>query len=328
MAIRIISASQVRELLPMAECIEVMATAMAAASAGEVALPPRLFAPLFDERGSLGLMPGSSPKLNSYGAKLITLHPHNPERGLPTIQGFVTLFDRDSGSPVALVEGGEITALRTAAASGLATRLLARQEASSCGVFGTGALAVSHIDAMRAVRPVERIKVWGRDSLKTAAFASAQSQRLGLPVQAVADPAEAAACDLICTVTGSPKPILQGDWVKPGSHVNLVGAYSLTTREADSNLIAKARLYVDLLEAARSEAGDLMIPVSEGVISEAAIVGELGQLQLGGIAGRGDAGQITVYKSLGMVAQDLFAADYVYQKALATGVGVSVDLQG
>ena len=151
MTLRIISAQQVRELLPMGECIEVMAQAMRGVSNRSVVLPPRLISPLIDESGFLGVMPGTSSDLGYYGAKVVSLHPSNPGAGLPAIQGFVVLFDHASGVPVALIEGAEVTAIRTAAASGFAAKLLAREDASTCGIFGTGVQAETHIEAMRTV---------------------------------------------------------------------------------------------------------------------------------------------------------------------------------
>ena len=325
MSLRIINAELVRELLPMHECMEVMRPAMIAATAGTVAVPPRCFMPLIDNSGSLGLMPGSSLELGSYGAKVISLHPDNPGRGLPTVQGFVVLFDHASGVPVALVEGSEITAIRTAAASGLATQLLAREDARSCGIFGSGAQAVTHIDAMCAARSVQECVVWGRDARKSRDFAALQAQRTGLPVRATENPAQAAGCDLVCTVTGSAVPVLMAEWVKPGAHINLVGSHTLTTREADTALVVNAAVYVDLLASTKNEGGDIMIPVQEGAIDEGHIIGEIGQLLGGDIPGRSDDQQITLYNSLGMTAQDLYAAKYVYDKALAAGLGDRVE---
>ena len=280
-----------------------------------------MLAPLADGGGALLLMPGASTALPSYGAKVISLHPDNPTRGFPAVQGFVALFDRDNGAPIALLAGGEITAIRTAAASGLATRLLAREDATRCGVFGTGVQAVSHIDAMLAVRPIEEIVIWGRDAGRASAFAKAQSQRTGKVIRATADPAEAAACPVLCTVTGSPEPVLKGAWVEPGTHINLVGAHSLSTREADSDLIARAALYVDSMESNANEGGDFMIPLREGAISEEAILGEIGRVVSGELPGRTGAEQITVYNSLGITAQDLYAACHILDGAEAAGFG-------
>jgi alanine dehydrogenase len=325
MALTVINADLVRSLLPMTECIEVMSRAMIAASSGTIAVPPRMNCPLDDDSGHFLLMPGSSAQLGSYGAKLISLQPGNADRGLPVIQGFVALFEHHTGTPVAIIEGAELTAIRTAAASALATKLLARADAGSCGILGCGVQAVTHIDAMTAVRPLREVVVWGRDPERTRDFAASQAARTGLVVRATADPAEAGACDIVCTVTAATAPVLRGEWVQPGAHVNLVGAHSLSAREADSELVARAAVYVDLMESCRNEGGDIMIPVAEGLIDESHVCGEIGQLLQGDIAGREGPSQVTLYNSLGMTAQDLFAARYVYERAIATQAGVALD---
>ena len=325
MPLTIINAAGVRKLLPMSECIDAMEPAMIAATTGAISMPPRLVAPLIDESGTLVLMPGSSTELAAFGAKVINLIPDNPARGLPAIQGFIALFDYDSGTPVALIDGAEVTGIRTAAASGLATRLLARPDACSCGIFGNGVQAVTHIDAMRAVRPVDEIIVWGRNPDKVQAFAREQAQRTGIEVRATVDPAEAGACDLVCTTTTSPEPVLAGEWVRPGAHVNLVGAHSLTTRECDTGLVVKSSVYVDLMESVRNEGGDIMIPVQEGAIDETHVIGELGELLQGKIPGRQDDRQVTLYQSHGINAQDMFAAKHIHAKAQATGDALTVE---
>ena len=325
MPLTIVDAAGVRKLLPMSECIDAMEPAMIAATTGAISMPPRLVAPLIDESGTLVLMPGSSTELAAFGAKVINLIPDNPGRGLPAIQGFIALFDHASGTPVAIIDGAEVTGIRTAAASGLATRLLARADAHSCGIFGNGVQAVTHIDAMRAVRPVDEIVVWGRNPDKVQAFAQEQAQRTGIRVRATEDPAEAGACDLVCTTTTSPEPVLAGEWVRPGAHVNLVGAHSLTTRECDTGLVVKSSVYVDLMESVRNEGGDIMIPVNEGVIDEDHIIGELGELLQGKIPGRQNAQQVTLYQSHGINAQDMFAAKHIYAKARTTGEAEVVD---
>jgi ornithine cyclodeaminase len=231
----------------------------------------------------------------------------------------ITLFELAGGAPVAVIDGTEITALRTAAVSGLATRELARADASSLGVFGTGVQAARHIAAVSAVRPIEEIRIWGRDSGRAGQLAGQVSQDTGNTVQAVSDPVDAAACDILCTVTGSAEPVLKGEWVQPGAHINLVGAHSLDTREADTALVARSSVYVDLLASVWAEAGDIVIPIQEGAIGEDHILGELGQLLAGEIRGRTDAEEVTLYKSLGLAAQDLYAANHVYRRATAAG---------
>src|SRR5210317_636414 len=220
---RIINRKEVELLLPMAACIDVMAAAMRAASSGAVSMPPRLFAPLADSSGSLGLMPGSTLDPPYFGAKVISLRFDNPSKGLPTVQGYVSLFDHDTGRPLALIEGSSVTAIRTAAASGLATRELARQDARSHGIFGTGVQAVTHIDAVGCVRDIREAVVWGRDPDKTRQFAEQQSDRVKFAVRATENPAEAAGCDVVSTVTAASEAVLKGEWLQPGCHLNLVG---------------------------------------------------------------------------------------------------------
>lgn len=323
---RIINRQEVEHLLPMADCIDAMAEAMQAASSGAVSMPPRLFTPLADDSGSLGLMPGSTLEPPYFGAKVISLRFDNPSKGLPTVQGYVSLFDHDTGRPLALIEGSSVTAIRTAAASGLATRELARQDVRSHGIFGTGVQAVTHIDAIACVRDISRVVVWGRDAGKARRFAAEQSARAGLEVTATEDPAEAAACDVVSTVTAATEPVLRGEWLRPGSHVNLVGVHTPQAREADTDAILRSRVYVDLMESAMNEAGDLLVPIGAGAMDTAHILGEIGQVLLGAVPGRDSDADITLYKSLGIVAQDLFAAARIYARALETGAGVEVDL--
>jgi ornithine cyclodeaminase len=303
-----------------------MADAMRAASDDAVSMPLRLFTPLADDSGSLGLMPGSALEPPFFGAKVISLRFDNPAQGLPTVQGYVSLFDHDTGTPVALIEGSSVTAIRTAAASGLATRELARQDARSHGVFGTGVQAVTHIDAVACVREIDRVVVWGRDADKARRFAAQQSARTRLEVTATDDPADAARCDVVSTVTAATQPILRGEWLQPGCHLNLVGVHTPDAREADTETVRRSRVYVDRMESAMNEAGDLLIPIVEGAIGEAHILGEIGQVLAGAVPGRTGASDITLYKSLGIVAQDLFAAAQIYARALERGAGVEVDL--
>lgn len=320
---KIIDANRVRELLSVEGCIEAMAQAMSAASAGSVRVPARTFMPLEGPGEALLLMTGQAAQPDVYGAKVIGLHPSNPGQGRPAIQGFFALFESETGTPLAIVDGGALTAIRTAAASALATRVLARPDARTHGVFGTGALARTHIEAIGVVRPGIRVRVWGRHLRKARALARQEAERTGLSIEAVADPAEAAACDVVSTVTGAHEPILFGRWMRPGTHVNLVGAHSAKTREADSELIAAARVYTDLVEALFTEGGDVLIPIAEGRIARDHVVGEIGQVLNGTLAGRVNDEEITVYKSQGITAQDLFAAWAAYTRALAEDTGVT-----
>lgn len=323
---RVLNAATVRRLLSMQQCIEIMDAAMRAVSSGSVSMPPRSFVPLTDPDAHLLLMPGSAPELPAYGTKIIGLHHGNKARHLPVIQGLVALFDSETGTPVAIIEGATVTAIRTAAASGLATRALARTSASSHGVLGTGVQAATHIEAIACVRDIGEVRVWGRDRVKARSFADDQSRRFGLDVTAVESAAEAVGCDIVSAVTGAREPILEGACLSPGAHVNLLGGHTPTEREADSDAIARSSVYVDVLASAHAEAGDILIPVAEGRIGWRDVVGEIGQVLAGEVAGRIDDTQITLYKSLGTVAQDLFVANYLFEAATAADAGVTVKM--
>jgi ornithine cyclodeaminase len=309
----------------MARCLEAVEEAMRAASAGQVVAPDRLIAPLPDGVSYFILMPGSLEQPPVYGAKIVGLHPGNSAAGRQAVQGFVALFDGHDGGLLALIDGAELTRLRTAAASALATRELARSDACTHGLFGAGVQAAAHLEAIALVRRIEHTVVWARDPGKAREFALEQGQRTGWRITATEDPAEAGACDVVTAVTNSPTPVLRGAWLRPGAHLNLVGAHEPEHREADSEAVCGAAVYVDSRQSALNEAGDLLIPIAEGGMSADDIVGELGEVLTGEAAGRRDARQITLYKSLGIVAQDLFAAVRVLQAARDQDVGRTVE---
>ena len=329
MSLLILRAPEISDLLPMSECITVLDQAMRAFSAGDVATPARIIAPLGGTDGSdqdfFILMPGEMKSPACFGAKIVSLHPGNPAQGRPAVQGFVTLFERSSGAPVALMDGARITAIRTAAASALATRELARHDAASHGIFGTGVQAVAHLDAISCVRKISKTLVWARDADKARLFAQLQARRTGMTVEAVDDPAEAATCDIISTVTNASQPVVHGEWLVPGAHLNLVGAHEPAHRELDSDGVARSSVYVDSRQGALSEAGDLLIPISEGRFGPQHIIGEIGEVLLGTVPGRTENQQITLYKSLGIVAQDLFAAEHILREALGKAKGQVVE---
>lgn len=325
MPLLVLNAATVRKLLPVAVCVDVMARAMQAVSNHRVTMPERLVTPLEKQSGYFFLMPGLADDASVYGAKLVSLMPANPASGKPTVQGFISLFDKVSGAPVALLDGFEITRLRTAAASALATRELARSDAHSHGILGAGVLAAAHLEAIACVRDIREVFVWARDPDKAQLFAQQQARKFDFTVTAVKDPEQAGRCDIVSTVSNSPVPVLLGDWLAPGCHVNLVGAHRADHREIDSRGMARSALFVDSRESALREAGDLLIPVSEGLVGEDHIKAEIGEVLAGRARGRADGRQITVYKSLGLVAQDLYAAEEVFLAARASGKGQLVE---
>jgi ornithine cyclodeaminase len=225
------------------------------------------------------------------------------------------------------MDASSVTAIRTGAVSGAATRVLARPDAGDLAILGSGVQAASHLEAMAAVRPLRRVRVWSRDAGHSRAFAETHASKSPVAIEPVRDARSAVAgADLICTTTASREPILAGESIAPGAHVNAVGACFPTARELDTEAVRRSRLYVDRRESALNEAGDLLVPIREGSLSESHIVGELGEVFLKRVAGRTDPGEITLFKSLGIAIEDLAAAHHVLDKARARGVGASVPL--
>jgi len=324
--IRILSGHDIKSLLPMAACIELMRTTMIAVSEGRARIPLRTVLPV-SNGGLLGNMPGYLAEPECFGVKLLSLFPGNPAAGLSSHLGLVLLFEPKHGLPVALLDAAELTAIRTAAVSGLATRLLAREDAGDLAILGSGEQAHSHLAAMLAVRPIRRVRVWSRSPAHAAAFAAEAGARHGLSIDTAATAqAAVAGADLVCTVTGSPDPILRGDWIAPGAHLNVVGASRIAAAEIDTAAVAKSRFFVDFRGSAEHEAGELRRAIDAGAITQAHVLGEIGEVANGSVAGRLDAGDVTLFKSLGVAAEDLAAAHYVLQRAEAAGVGQVVEL--
>lgn len=329
MKVLIVNQAEVRRLLPMAECMDVMADALAALSRGEAILPLRPVMWLPEKFGALGMMPSYLANLKAMGLKVVSVFPHNHGTPYDSHQGAVMLFEAAHGQLLSLMDASAITAIRTAAVSGVATRLLAREDANTLAILGSGVQARSHLAAMLQARPIVSVRVWSRNAEHAQAFAERETRRHGIPVTAAAS-VEAAVegAGIICTATAAPEPILMGEWIAPGAHVNAVGSSVAFTRELDTAAVAKALLFVDRRESTLNEAGDFLFAKREGAVSDGHILGEIGELLLGGVPGRRSADEITLFKSLGLAVEDLAAANHVYRKAVEAGVGVSVELGG
>jgi ornithine cyclodeaminase/alanine dehydrogenase-like protein (mu-crystallin family) len=323
--LRILGSADIKALLPIADCIELMRTTMIAVSEGRARIPLRTVLPV-SNGGLLGSMPGYLAEPECFGVKLLSLFPGNPAAGLSSHLGLVLLFEPKHGLPVALLDAAELTAIRTAAVSGLATRLLAREDSGDLAILGSGEQAHSHLKAMLSVRPIRRVRVWSRNAAHAATFAE-QSAQHGLKVE-TAPTAQAAVdgADLICTVTGSPDPILHGDWIAPGAHLNAVGASRLAAAEIDAAAVAKSRFFVDFRGSAENEAGELRRAIDSGAVTETHVLGEIGEVANGTVIGRSSAIDITLFKSLGVSAEDLASAHHVLQRAEAEGIGQVVEL--
>jgi ornithine cyclodeaminase/alanine dehydrogenase-like protein (mu-crystallin family) len=329
MNVLVANQEQTTALLPMSECIEVMEATLKALARGEALLPLRTY--MFMPNGSdlMGLMPAYLRGIQAMGVKVIAAFPGNLGTEYDSHQGLVLLFDGEHGLLRAIVDATAITAIRTAAVSGVATRLLARPDAGDLALIGAGTQATTHLAAMRQVRSLRRVRVFSLPLEGARQFAERESKRHGLPVEVMATPQEAVAgADLICTVSTSPEPVVKGEWLAPGVHINAVGAFTPTTRELDTAAVVKSRLYVDRRESTLHEAGEFLIPKREGVIDDGHIVGEVGEVLLGSAPGRRSPQEITLFKSLGLAVEDLAAADHVYKKAKATGAGVWVEMGG
>jgi ornithine cyclodeaminase len=309
---RVIERDEVARRLTYEACIPIVRQAMIAFSGGETRQHLRSILPLADGR-AFGIMPGAMGEAAPFGAKLISVYPENFAKGLHTHQGLVILFDPLTGAPVCVVDASEITAIRTAAASAVATDALARPEARRLAILGYGGQAETHARAIGKVRELESIVVWGRAPERAEAFANRMAVELGLPVTTAVDVETAVAeADIVCTVTAAREPILKGAWVKAGTHLNLVGSSVAGPAEVDNDLVAKARFIADSREGVLRQGAEFLKAKEAGLIGDEHIVAEIGQVLAGAIEGRRSPDEITAYKSLGHVVQDLASAWALY----------------
>ncbi len=326
MEIRVLRGAEVRRFLPMDECVDLMHRTMIAVSERRVVLPLRSVMVMPGELGMLGNMPGYLADPECFGVKLVSLIPRNKPPQYSSHLGLVLLFEAEHGCPVALLDAAEITAIRTAAASGLATRLLARPDACDLALLGAGEQARSHLEAMLAVRALRRIRIWARDPDKAAAFAKTEGARHRISIETSATVREAVAgADIICTLTKAREPILLGEWLTPGVHLNVVGSSIAATAEIDTPAVVKSRFFVDYRDSTHNEGGEYLRAIKAGAITPDHILGEIGEVANGSKSGRHSPSDVTLYKSLGIAPQDLASAHYVLEKARAAGVGQVID---
>jgi len=329
MQVLVVNQEEVPRLLPMDECMDVMADVLATLARGEAILPLRAILWLPERVGGLGLMPAALLPERVAGVKAITFFPGNEGTELDTHQGAVLLFEAEHGQLLALMDATSITAIRTAAVSGVATRLLAREDAGDLAIIGSGVQARTHLEAMRVARPIRRVRVVSKDLDRARAFSERESRKHGMAVEAVASVAEAVAgADIICTATSSREPVLAGEWISPGAHINAVGSSVPSARELDTAAVVRSRLYVDRRESALNEAGDFLIAKKEGAVDDHHIVGEIGEVLTGRVHGRTTAEEVTLFKSLGIAVEDVASARHIYEKAKESGTGRFLDFGG
>jgi ornithine cyclodeaminase/alanine dehydrogenase-like protein (mu-crystallin family) len=317
----VLNQEEVEQLLDMEGCIEAMAEALASLARGEVHVPLRVVVRAEGEDTFLGLMPAHrAGRAPLYSLKTVCVFPDNPERGLDAHQGTVTLFDGETGETRAVMNASAITAIRTAAVSAVATRLLAREDARELGILGAGVQARSHLEALRLVRDFDTVRIYS----PTAAHAKALAEEAG--AEAVGSAQEAVqGADIVVTATSAVDPVLRREWLKPGAHVNVIGGRPPTMRELDVATVADSAFYVDRRESAEKEAFDYRDALEAGAIGPDHIKGEIGEVLIGTAPGRQSPDELTVFRSLGLAVEDLAAAEYVERRARERGVGVEVE---
>jgi ornithine cyclodeaminase/alanine dehydrogenase-like protein (mu-crystallin family) len=323
---RFLNAEQVRQAFPMDRAVPLMRETMSAHGRGQVFQPPRLVIEPPGLAGSVMLKPGLVEGPNGgFGLKALTIFPENRTRGLETIQAFVALLDPETGVPQAIVEGGTVTEIRTAAVSGVATDVLARTDAGDLAILGAGAQARGHLLAMDAVRKLRRVRVWNRAPQRAEEFV-AWAAAAGFDVEVCAEVRDAVrGADLVCTVTAATEPVLLSAWVDDGAHVNAVGAYRADMRELDARLVKRAAVFaVDSRQGALADAGDLVLAIRDGAVPDDFDPPELGEVLVGSRPGRPDDGAVTVFESLGLAIQDVAAAAAIEGYAAENGIGTEI----
>jgi ornithine cyclodeaminase len=308
---RIIEGSEITRILDEKSCIGVMKKTLTALEEGRgvqfLRTPHQL-----PGGGIFAFMPACLDE-GYFGAKVLTVFHGNSGTAYPSHQGFVLLFEGEHGSPLAMLDAAAITAIRTGAVSALATDLLAKKDACRLALLGCGVQAHSHLRAIRHVRALSRVTVWDIDPSRSGGFARSMAAETGLRVETRPGPREALeGADIICTLTLSRTPVLEAAWIEAGAHINAVGACRPADRELPSDLVARARIYGDSRESVLHEAGDFLIPMGEGLFGEDHLLGTIGGLALGRVPGRTGDGDITVFEALGLAAEDIAAASYVY----------------
>ncbi|MFC2023345.1 ornithine cyclodeaminase family protein [Chloroflexota bacterium] len=330
MRIRILSGADVRRAVTMAEAIQTVREAYVQLAAGDALVPLRTPIPVDSYEGVTLFMPAYLASSNALGAKIVSVFPGNAAQGLPTIHAAIIVVEAETGRPTALIDGTYLTALRTGAASGVATDLLARQDARVAAIFGAGAQARTQLEAICTVRSIN--KVWVYDTVFEAAvrFAEDMGTR-GLPIptdiSAAKSPKQAVQeADVVCTATTSTAPVFDDADLKPGVHINGIGSYTPAMQEIPGETVARARVVVDSRSACLAEAGDLVVPLRLGLFDESGVYGQIGDIAAGRLAARSSSEEITFFKSVGVAVQDVSVAALVLRRAEELRLGVEVEM--
>jgi alanine dehydrogenase len=324
MKTRLLSRKDIESFFTMKMCMEAVEKAFADLATGNAVLPQRTPITVPDQHGLALFMPAHIKSLGALGAKVVTVYKDNvPKHGLPTVLGTIILLDEATGFPVALMDGGYLTAMRTGAVSGVATKYMATPEAKVAVVFGTGAQAFTQVLGVHGARPIAKLLAYSLDAPDARRkFAARVTEATGVTVVLADDPKSAVAqADIVILATTAATPVLDGSWLKPGSHINGVGSHSPGARELDTLTVQKSRVVCDLTSACKSEAGDLMIPAQAGEWGWDKVAGDLGDVIVGKVKGRTSREDITLFKSVGLAVQDMSAARVVFDEAVKRGIG-------
>ena len=325
--LRILSAADVSKALPMAEAIEGMKEAYSQLSAGKAIVPLRSRIDVPDTQGISLVMPAFLGASRDLAVKIVSVFPKNPQQNKPVISATVLVLDAETGQPLCVMEGGSLTAIRTGAASGAATDLLARKDVETAAIFGTGVQARTQLEAICTVRSLKEIRIHSLDDEEADRFAEDMAGHGPIPnaIEVVRKPADAIrGADIVCTATTSHTPVFNGSDIEAGTHINAIGAFTPEMQEVDSVTIRRSLVIVDFLEAVLEEAGDLLVPLGEGLIEQSHIRAELGEIINGTKSGRSSEEEITYFKSVGVAVQDAVAGRIALENALAKDLGTIV----
>ena len=318
----------IQELVTMEEEVALLEQAFAELAMGTSVMPQRVAVTDPDRQGWYAFMPGQLKKMGALGIKAVTVYKENPSKhNMPSTLATIILLDSETGRPLSVMDGGYITAVRTGGVSGLATRILARPDAQVAGVLGTGVQARAQLSGISVARKLERALCYSEDTPESRRkFAEEMTQALSVSVT-VAESARQVveSADILSLATTSSTPIIDGDWVKEGTHINAIGSHAPGVRELDTKTVVMSKIVCDQLAACMAEAGDLQIPIEEGALSADKIYGELGELVTGRKKGRESDQEVTLFKSVGLSIQDISTAFHVYQRALEKGVGTEFE---
>ncbi|NPE07437.1 MAG: ornithine cyclodeaminase family protein [Asgard group archaeon] len=325
--IRFLTAADVKKALPMSQAIEVIKQAFVFLSDKKAVIPQRIHLGIPEFKGDVLVMPIYLPDVERIGLKVINLFDDNPKKDLPLIHALVTVFDATNGQPIAIMDGSYLTALRTGAGSGVATSLLSREDSQVAAIFGAGEQGRTQLEAICTVRAIKKALIFDKNVVKAELFAKEMSNYLSIPIDVASSKSDLKEADIICTATNSAEPVFSDSDLKPGVHINAIGSYKSHKREVPSETIQKAKVIVDHRESCMTEAGDILIPLKEGIITENHVLGEIGEIITKKKQIRKTDQEITFFKSVGNAIQDLTAANEVIKAAKNLNIGQILRLE-